>query len=190
MANNLDNTIFRRHEAPNGTIDFIMRLLNDVAKADHTHTIKDITDFMEHNHDDRYYSRELNELKLWYSGNGNPDNQIGNEGDFYVDLVHGAIYKKTEDRWVYQFSTVGPEGPQGIPGVPGPDGPQGIPGPKGDPGEKGDPGPIGITGADGESAYTSARKGGYTDTIDAFYKSLASIGDINRVLDEINGEVV
>jgi len=42
----------------------------------------------------------------------------------------------------------------------------------------------------GQSAYESATIGGFEGTEEEFYKSLASIGDINSVLDNINGEVV
>ena len=59
--------------------------------------------------------------------------------------------------------------------------PRGSQGLKGDKGDKGDT---------GETAYASAQKGGYVGTIEEFYTSLASIGNINAVLDGINGEVV
>lgn len=190
MAINLDNTIFRSGENRGGVVDYLIRLIGEKANENHTHTISDITDFVSHDHDDRYYLRESHELKLWYSGNGVPDNQVGFEGDFYVDLLNGSIYKKDKEYWVYQFSTVGPEGKQGERGVPGPQGMQGVPGPKGDKGDKGDRGPAGAIGVSGESAYTAARKGGFTGTQDEFYSSIASIGDISALLDEINGEVL
>ena len=190
MAINLDNTIFRPEENANGIMNYILRLINDKADISHTHTIADIIDFVDHNHDDRYYLRESHELKMWYSGNGTPDNQVGFEGDFYVDLLNGGIYKKDSEYWVFQFSTIGPQGAQGIQGIPGVQGMQGVPGPKGDKGDKGDRGMTGIAGADGESAYTAARKGGFIGTQEEFYTSIASIGYVDKILDEINGEVV
>ena len=48
----------------------------------------------------------------------------------------------------------------------------------------------GMNGADGKSAYQSAVEAGYTGTEAEFNASLSSIGNINAVLDEINGEVV
>lgn len=60
----------------------------------------------------------------------------------------------------------------------GPVGPQGL------------PGNDGLDGADGKSAYESAQAGGFTGTESEFYTILASIGNINTVLDTINGEVV
>ena len=190
MAINLDNTIFRPGDAPNGILDYLVNLINNKADKSHTHTRSDIIDFMEHDHDSRYYIKDEHELKLWYSGSGVPDNQQGFEGDFYVDLYNGAIYKKGNKYWEYQFSTIGPQGPQGERGIQGPQGIEGPVGPIGPTGARGPAGPIGMTGADGESAYTSARKGGYVGTQEEFYKSLSSIGDINTVLDLINGEVV
>ena len=75
----------------------LLYVINDKASANHTHTQKDIVDFMAHDHDARYYLRDAHELKMWYSGNGVPDNQQGFEGDFYVDLFNGAIYKKNKE---------------------------------------------------------------------------------------------
>jgi hypothetical protein len=190
MAINLDNTIHKPRENTNGIMDYILRLINDKAPENHTHVIKDITDFYNHNHDDRYYLRDEHELNMWYSGNGNPDNQMGWNGDFYVDTLNAYVWKKENDQWIAQFSIKGDKGDQGPIGVPGPQGQPGQPGPKGDPGAKGDPGQRGLPGADGESAYTAARRGGFTGSQQEFYENLASIGNINEVLDEINGEVV
>ena len=190
MPINLDNTIYRPEERPNGIMDYILRLINNKADINHTHVIKDITDFNTHNQDDRYYLRDEHELKMWYSGNGNPDNQLGWDGEFYVDTLHALIWKKENTTWVEQFSIMGPQGDQGEQGIPGPQGPQGNPGPKGSQGDPGPAGQRGLPGADGESSYTAARKGGFTGTQQEFYESLASIGYVNEALDEINGEVV
>lgn len=190
MALNLDNTVFHGSGQKNGQMDYLIRLINDKANAQHTHTKAEILDFMNHNHDERYYLRDKHEMKLWYSGSGNPDNSIGYEGDFYVDLLNGAIYKKGTEYWNKEMSIVGPVGPQGIQGIPGPQGMQGPIGPIGPQGPKGDRGPAGVAGPAGESAYTAAKKGGFTGTQEQFYASLASIGFVNNVLDEINQEVV
>lgn len=42
----------------------------------------------------------------------------------------------------------------------------------------------------GKSAYESAKSGGFDGTEEEFNASIASIGYINEVLDQINGEVV
>lgn len=39
-----------------------------------------------------------------YSGNGVPDNLIGNDGDDYVDISTGDIYKKIDGVWVKQYN--------------------------------------------------------------------------------------
>lgn len=46
------------------------------------------------------------------------------------------------------------------------------------------------SGKDGKSAYQYAQDSGYTGTEEEFSILLASIGDINTLLDNINGEVV
>lgn len=45
-------------------------------------------------------------------------------------------------------------------------------------------------GPAGLSPYQVAKAGGYTGTEQEFNQTLASIGDINTVLDAINGEVI
>lgn len=72
----------------------------------------------------------------------------------------------------------------------GPQGPQGPQGAKGDTGAQGETGPQGPAGADGKSAYQAAVEAGYSGTEAELCAALASLGDINGVLDAINGEVV
>ncbi len=48
----------------------------------------------------------------------------------------------------------------------------------------------GPQGEPGESPYEAAAAEGYTGTEADFYAALLALGDINAVLDEINGEVV
>lgn len=81
----------------------------------------------------------------------------------------------------------GLQGPAGLKGDTGDTGPQGPQGPQGVPGADGAPG---ADGENGKSAYQSAQDGGFTGTESEFNTILASIGNINIVLDTINGEVV
>lgn len=63
-------------------------------------------------------------------------------------------------------------------------------GPAGADGADGAQGPAGAAGADGKSAYQYALEAGYTGTEAELSTALAGLGDINGVLDAINGEVV
>ena len=74
--------------------------------------------------------------------------------------------------------------------IQGPAGPQGPQGPQGPPGEPGQTGPQGPAGADGKSAYEYAVEAGYTGDEAALAAALANLGDIDAVLDAINGEAV
>lgn len=87
----------------------------------------------------------------------------------------------------------GEPGPAGADGAQGPKGETGETGPqgaKGDTGAQGETGPQGPAGADGKSAYQAAVEAGYSGTEAELCAALASLGDINGVLDAINGEVV
>lgn len=93
----------------------------------------------------------------------------------------------------------GPTGPQGSPGgtgatgATGPTGPTGAAGgtgPTGPTGAKGDTGATGPTGAAGKSAYQYAVESGYTGTEADLSDALASLGDLNSILDNINGEII
>lgn len=75
-------------------------------------------------------------------------------------------------------------------GAQGAQGPQGLQGPRGATGLQGPPGQDGSPGADGKSAYQIAVENGYTGSEQDFNQTLAGIGDINSVLDAINGEVI
>ena len=87
-------------------------------------------------------------------------------------------------------NVMGPQGPKGDKGDTGAQGPQGEPGPQGEQGAQGAQGPAGSAGADGKSAYQYALEAGYTGTEAELSAALAGLGDINGVLDAINGEVV
>ena len=61
---------------------------------------------------------------------------------------------------------------------------------RGAPGPQGETGPRGAAGTPGASAYEQAVEAGYTGTEAELSAALAGLGDINGVLDAINGEVV
>lgn len=98
---------------------------------------------------------------IWYESNGVPDNTVGNQDDWAVDITTGAIYRKSATQWNYKFTIEGREGqqgpkgdqgergPQGIMGPRGYTGAQGIRGPQGQPGPAGERGPAGKNGKDG-----------------------------------------
>ena len=82
----------------------------------------------------------------WRAGNTIPENAIGAEGDFYLQLGNGNIYRKTDGAYQIALNIKGQTGEQGPQGIPGAIGPQGL---KGDPGDAGPVGPQGPTGAQG-----------------------------------------
>ena len=41
---------------------------------------------------------------IWYSGNGAPSSSQGNVGDFYLDVLNKAVYKKLAGGWTLQFT--------------------------------------------------------------------------------------
>ena len=69
-------------------------------------------------------------------------------------------------------------------------GPQGIQGLIGQTGPQGPAGPAGADGAPGPTPYQIAVSKGYSGTEDEYNSLLYSIGDLNTLLDEFNGEVV
>lgn len=144
-----ENTIQIPGLPQNGQMQYLINLINDRAEKQHTHSRKDIIDFMDHNHDDRYYLKEDHAIKEWSSGAGDPNNQDGYDGDFYINTVAGELYKKNGEYWEPQMSLVGPRGEIGPTGIPGPQGLQGERGFKGDKGEKGDRGATGAQGPAG-----------------------------------------
>ena len=80
---------------------------------------------------------------VWYSGSGIPDNSVGVSGDYYLNVLNGALYLKVANTWTLIGNIQGPQGIQG------PVGPQGPKGDKGDTGATGSQGPKGDTGAQG-----------------------------------------
>ena len=71
-----------------------------------------------------------------------------------------------------------------------PRGATGEQGPQGKQGPQGEQGPQGPAGANGKSAYQYAADAGYTGTETDLSAALASLGDLNSILDTINGEVI
>jgi phage baseplate assembly protein V len=88
------------------------------------------------------------------SGDGSPPPALGQNGDFWLDLLTHHLYgPKTAAAWPSTgVSLIGPQGPQGAVGAIGPQGPAGDGG--GGPGTQGPQGPPGVQGAQGEAGTT------------------------------------
>jgi hypothetical protein len=85
----------------------------------------------------------------WRAGSTIPDDAIGAEGDFYLHLVNGNIYRKSAGSYEIALNIKGQTGEQGPQGMPGAIGPQGLKGDTGDPGPMGPQGPAGPQGVQG-----------------------------------------
>ena len=100
---------------------------------------------------------------------------------YEVAVANG--FEGTVEEWLLSL-----EGPPGVPGETGPTGPQGEPGAQGEPGPQGEPGEPGPQGEPGEtpdlSSYLTKTEASET------YATLAQIGDIDNILDNLNGEVI
>lgn len=122
----------------------------------------------------------------WRLGTNAPDSSLGEEGDFYLNLVDGNVFKKQSGTYVVTGNLkgergdkgdIGPAGPQGLQGLKGdtgeagpmgpqglqgelgltgPVGPQGLQGLKGDKGDQGETGPAGPQGPQGEPGIPTA----------------------------------
>ena len=101
----------------------------------------------------------------WYNGSGIPSSELGNNGDFYLDLLSGNIYNKISDFWTVMVNIMGPQGPKGNTGATGPQGPkgdtgstgtQGIQGTQGPQGSQGEEGPVGANGKNGTMWYSGS----------------------------------
>lgn len=108
-----------------------------------------------------YFEEEFNSQigAKWYDGVGKPNNSIGIEGDYYLNISDGDIFKFTLSQWERIGNIkgdTGEQGPIGLTGPQGPEGPQGIAGqdgkqgPEGRQGPQGEQGPIGLQGPQGE----------------------------------------
>lgn len=80
----------------------------------------------------------------WRSGPSAPDNALGNEGDFYLNVTDGNVYRKDAGLYVQALNIIGERGLQGVQGA------QGSKGDQGDPGLVGPAGPQGPQGLQGE----------------------------------------
>lgn len=87
-----------------------------------------------------------------HNGNGVPSTEVGNIGDFYLDIAGVDLYgPKTTLGWPQSFvSLIGPQG------EPGPIGPVGPSGNNGADGQDGATGPAGPPGRDGENGQNGA----------------------------------
>lgn len=79
---------------------------------------------------------------VWYaadeSNNFDHNNQVANEGDFFIYKDSGTLLRRESGAWVYKGEIAGPQGPPGADGATGPQGPQGI---QGETGPQGPAGP-------------------------------------------------
>ena len=71
------------------------------------------------------------------TGNGVPGNELGNDGDSYIDLDTWNFYIKINGNWEISGNIKGEPGIDGQPGATGPQGPEGSQGPQGVPGSDG-----------------------------------------------------
>lgn len=85
------------------------------------------------------------------SGNGTPSNNIGRDGDFYVDRTNALFFgPKSDGAWSEEsIALMGSAGVQGVPGLAGEQGLQGIPGNDGADGPQGLQGDLGPDGSEG-----------------------------------------
>ena len=117
------------------------------------------------------------------AGAEGPQGPAGADGGYYQPGIstEGLLTWTPSRGGMPEVSAVSVIGPQGERGETGPQGPAGA---------DGAPGTDGAPGADGKSAYQYAVEAGYSGTEEELSAALAGLGDINGVLDAINGEVV
>lgn len=70
----------------------------------------------------------------WYSGTSDPDDSLGQVGDYYLNTSSGDVFEKGSAGWSKTGNIKGPQGPQGPQGEQGSQGPRGEQGPPGEPG--------------------------------------------------------
>ena len=122
------------------------------------------------------------------SGTGAPADELGSDGDTYLDRGTGELYYKISGVWnATGQSLLGPEGPQGDKGdqgVAGPTGPkgdtgaqglQGLTGATGPQGPQGEQGPAGADGQDGANG-TNGRNG--TDAVGIANANINTAGSL------------
>lgn len=94
------------------------------------------------------------------NGAGVPAEDLGVDGDVYLDSNNGDLYKKEESTWTSIANLKGAKGDTGA---------------KGEKGDKGDTGSKGADGANGKSAYQIWLDAGNTGTEQDFLASLKGI---------------
>ena len=98
---------------------------------------------------------EVQKNALIHSGVGAPSKEVGNIGDYYLDISNTNLYgAKTAQGWGTPISLKGIQGDKGDTGAKGDKGDAGAKGDKGDTGAKGDKGD---TGAKGDKGDTGAK---------------------------------
>lgn len=92
-----------------------------------------------------------------YSGKGNPTVDLGQPGDYYLDITASELYgPKTKGGWEDPISLKGEKGDRGETGPKGPKGDKGEKGSTGPKGSKGERGEAGQDGADASRIWTGA----------------------------------
>jgi hypothetical protein len=61
----------------------------------------------------------------WLSGSDSPTKELGDEGDMYLDIKTGSVFKKDSGTWLLHADLKGKDGPQGLKGETGSAGPTG-----------------------------------------------------------------
>ena len=96
-----------------------------------------------------------------HTGSTRPDSAQGQNGDIFVNVLTGDLYKKDNGTWKLIGNVKGSRGDKGDTGTQGPKGDKGdtgAQGPKGDKGDTGAQGPKGDTGATGRSIHTGSTR--------------------------------
>lgn len=65
------------------------------------------------------YAASSNSGTIWRDGTGVPANTLGNNGDYYLHDITGAVYKKVNGTYVVVANLKGPRGDTGATGEPG-----------------------------------------------------------------------
>lgn len=130
-------------------------------------------------------------------GSGEPAQDVGANGDVFLNADNGDLYKKESGAWNFIINLKGKDGVDGKDGTNGVDGKDGATGAKGDKGDKGDTGAKGDKGDKGDTGATGANgKDGINgvDGKDGFmseaeYNSLLStISDMQAEIEALKGE--
>ncbi len=61
----------------------------------------------------------LKSASKWYDGQGEPSDNLGEDGDYYLNSKNGDFYKKENGTWVKRGNIKGIQGPQGAQGSTG-----------------------------------------------------------------------